>query len=96
MAKLPDSTSRPPSRKNTIARPARKRLENQPDTTPDDRSKPGGHPGHDQSRRLSLPPVVAPEIFETIIRQVFVEVSQGRVRVTFIPASRDHLMGVIL
>ena len=30
------------------------------------RSKPGGHPGHDKSRRLSLPPVVAPEIFETM------------------------------
>lgn len=31
------------------------------------RSKPGGHPGHDQSRRLSLPPVVAPEVFESML-----------------------------
>jgi len=27
-------------------------------------SKPGGHPGHDRSRRLSIPPVVAPEVLE--------------------------------
>ena len=40
------------------------------------RSKPGGHPGHDQSRRLSLPPVVAP-VFETIDRQLIIILSQN-------------------
>ena len=40
------------------------------------RSKPGGHPGHDKSRRLSLPPVVAPEMFETMVFQAIIDSPQ--------------------
>jgi hypothetical protein len=81
-AKHADSTRRPPSRKNATAKTGHQTRKYPPDNPPNHRSKPGGHPGHDQSRRLSLPPVVAPEIFETIVRQVFVNTHQG-------PRSRD-------
>lgn len=76
-------------RHETVGEEPVKPLKNSSRTAPDplaNRSKPGGHPGHDQSRRLSIPPVAAPEIFERLLWQAFLHAIQSRVRSTFMSA----------